>query len=281
MADQGRFVDDNRAMWDDRAPAHAASPDYRFAEYRTDPTALSTVVAFDRQWLGDLAGRSAVHLQCHIGTDTISLARLGARPVVGLDLSPVSIEQARRLAADSGDDVEFVVGEVDDAPALLGGRTFDLVYTGVGALLWLPDIDRWAGVVADLLAPGGIVFVRDVHPVLLALDDGDDEFVLRYPYFETVEPTTWSGDDTYVEVAEGQAVADLPSHEWNHGLGEIVTALLDRGLVLEHFAEHTWTDWAPWDLWEPVADGFWALPEPLRDRVPTMFSLRARRPDHA
>ncbi|MBY5164026.1 class I SAM-dependent methyltransferase [Nitriliruptoria bacterium AS10] len=264
-------------MWDDRAPAHAASRDYRVEEYRTDPDALSTVVAFDRQWLGDIAGRSAVHLQCHIGTDTISLARLGATPVVGLDLSPASIEQARGLAADTGDEVEFVVGPVDDAVELLGGRTFDLVYTGVGALCWLPDIDRWGGVVADLLAPGGTVFVRDAHPVLLSLDDEDDTFTLRYPYFETDEPITWTGDDTYVDVADHQ-VADLPSHEWNHGLGEIVTALLDRGLVVDHLVEHTWTDWPPWGLWEPVAPGFWALPEPLRAHLPTMFSVRARRP---
>lgn len=278
MSQHQRFIDDNRALWDDRAPAHAGSPDYRFAEYRDDPEALSTVVALDRQWLGDLHGRSAVHLQCHIGTDTVSLARLGARPVVGLDLSPASVEQARRLAADARADVEFVVGEVDDAVDLLGGRTFDLVYTGVGALLWLPDIVRWAGVVADLLSPGGMLFVRDAHPVLLALDDEDTEFVLRYPYFETDEPTTWTGGDTYVDVVDGPRVHDLPSHQWNHGLGEIVTALLERGLVLEHLAEHTWTDWAPWGLWEPVAPGFWALPEGLRDRVPTMFSVRARKP---
>lgn len=274
-----RWIEDNRVMWDDRAPAHAASADYRVAEYVADPTALSTVVAHDRQWLGDLDGRSAIHLQCHIGTDTISLARLGAGPVVGLDLSGVSVEQARALATASGDDVEFVVGPVDDAPGLVGGCTFDLVYTGVGALCWLPDIDRWAGVVAELLAPGGALFVRDGHPVLNALEVTDGPtFELRYPYFQADEPLTWTEGETYVEVADGHRVAALPGHEWNHGIGEVVTALLDHGLVLEHLGEHTWTDWAPFEVWEPVAPGFWALPKPLRDRVPTTFSIRARKP---
>lgn len=278
MGDGQDWIADNRTMWDDRAAAHAASADYRGDDYRADPTALSTVVAHDRQWLGDLSGRSAVHLQCHIGTDTISLARLGASPVVGLDLSPASIDQARRLASDTGDDVEFVVGEVGAAPELLGGRTFDLVYTGVGALCWLPDIDAWAGVVADLLAPGGALFVRDAHPVLNALEvTPEGTFELRYPYFERPEPQTWVEGETYVEVPAGHDVSALPGHEWNHGLGEIVTALLARGLVVEHFREHTWTDWAPFDAWEPVAPGFWALPDDLRDRIPTMFSLRARR----
>ncbi len=279
MDDHDRHVADNRAHWDDRAPAHAASPDYRFDEYRRDPAACSTAVAFDRAHLGDLAGRSALHLQCHLGTDTISLARLGATPVVGLDLSSVSIAHARDLAAATGDRVEFVVGAVDDAPEVLAGRTFDLVYTGVGALLWLPRIDRWAEVVAGLLAPGGALYVRDAHPVLLALDhEAGDRLELVQPYFEVATPTTWRDEATYVEVPDGHTLSPLPSHEWNHGLGEIVTALLDHGLVVDHLAEHTWADWAPWDLWEPVADGFWALPEPIRARCPAMFSLRARRP---
>ncbi len=280
--DVRRRIADNMAHWDHVAPIHAASSMYDIDRFVDDPTTISTVVAFDRQWLAPIEG-SAVHLQCHIGTDTISLARSGATPVVGVDISAASIDQARDLAARAGADVEFVVSDVHDAPAAVGGRRFDLVYTGVGALCWLPSIAAWADVVDQLLAPGGSVWVRDVHPVLMALDDerDDDLLSLVHPYFETAEATTWEIDETYTDVPDGHTVEVMPTHEWSHGIGEIVTALLDRGLVISHLREHTWTDWQPWDTFEAVADGFWALPEPQRSRAPMMFSIRADKPTDA
>src|SRR6185369_9809350 len=138
------------------------------------------------------------HLQCHIGTDTVSLARLGA-DMTGLDFSPASLAQARRIARLAGADVRFVEAEVYDAPGALGPELFDLVYTGIGALCWLPDIARWARVVAGLLRPGGRLFIREGHPVLWALDDPrDDELlVVEFPYFETADGTKFSETITY------------------------------------------------------------------------------------
>ncbi|MFI5068425.1 MAG: class I SAM-dependent methyltransferase, partial [Streptosporangiales bacterium] len=123
----------NQANWDDRAPAHAASPDYAVQRFAEDPDYLSHVVRFDRPLLGDISGLRGVHLQCHIGTDTVSLSRLGAR-MTGLDFSGASLAQARRLAGLAGAPVDFTAGNVYDAPDLLGRRAWDLVYTGVGAL---------------------------------------------------------------------------------------------------------------------------------------------------
>src|SRR4051794_11135865 len=142
----------NRANWDERAPAHAASADYRVDAFAADPAHLSDVVTFDRPLLGDIGGLRGVHLQCHIGTDTVSLARLGAT-MTGLDFSPASLAEARRLAAASGTPVDFVESDVYGAPDVLEAGAFDLVYTGVGAIGWLPDIRRWATVVATLLRP--------------------------------------------------------------------------------------------------------------------------------
>ena len=178
----------NRAYWNDRAPAHAASPGYGVQRFVDDATFLSDVVRFDVPRLGDIAGLTGIHLQCHIGTDTISLARLGAR-MTGLDLSGASIGQARSIAARVQPEVIFVEGEVYSAPQLLDNESFDLVYTGIGALCWLPDIRRWAGVVRALLKPGGRLFIREGHPVLWALDDTrtDDLLVMGFPYFETAE----------------------------------------------------------------------------------------------
>lgn len=149
-----RSTDLNRAHWDERAPAHAASPDYGLDRLSADPTLLSEVVTFDLPLLGDVRGVRGVHLQCHIGTDTISLARLGA-DMTGLDFSGASIAEAKRLSARSGTSVDFVESNVYDALNVLPAGSFDLVYTGIGALCWLPEIRPWAAVVAALLRPGG------------------------------------------------------------------------------------------------------------------------------
>jgi SAM-dependent methyltransferase len=202
---------------------------------------------------------SPVHLQCHIGTDTISLARLGAS-MTGLDFSPAALAEASRLAGRTGDDARFVEADVYDAVSVLGAAGFDLVFTGIGALCWLPSIRRWAGVVAGLLRPGGRLFIREGHPMLWALADSreDSLVVVEYPYFERPEPLVWDDGGTYVQT--DAVFANNKTHEWNHGLGEIVTALLEAGLELTGLAEH---DSVPWEAlpgqMEQVDGGEWRL----------------------
>jgi SAM-dependent methyltransferase len=233
----------NRASWDERAPAHAASPGYSVAEFISDPAFLSEVVRFDVPRLGDISGQRAVHLQCHIGTDTISLARLGAS-VTGLDFSAAALKQARDLAERTGADATFVESDVYSAPKVLDSGTFDLVYTGIGALCWLPSITRWAEVVATLLRPGGRLFIREGHPMLWSLADPrpDKLLTVEWPYFERPEPTIWDEGGTYVET--DVVFKHNVTHEWNHGLGEVVTALLDEGMTLTGLVEH---DSVPWE----------------------------------
>ena len=230
------FRDDNRANWDERVPAHVASAFYGVPRFLAEPDYLSDVVQFDRPRLGDIAGLRGVHLQCHIGTDTVSLARLGAS-MTGLDFSGPAVEAATNLAASTGADATFVQSDVYAAADVLAAGSFDLVYTGVGALCWLPDIRRWAGVVAALLRPGGRLFIRDGHPILWTIEERDDDVLaVKYPYFEQPEPFTWTEGGTYVDT--DMVFTQNVSHEWNHGLGEIVTALLDAGLALTGLAEH-------------------------------------------
>jgi SAM-dependent methyltransferase len=237
------YRDLNRASWDERAPAHAASPDYALDEFRKDPAFLSEVVRFDLPLLGDVSGLRGVHLQCHIGTDTISLARLGAR-MTGLDFSPAALAQATALSEELGAGVDFVEADVYDAAQALPAGEFDLVFTGIGALCWLPSVSRWAEVVQRLLKPGGRLFIREAHPVLFALADPlpDGRLELEYPYVEREEPLVWDDAGTYVEtdvVFQHNLIK-----EWNHGLGEVVTALLDQGFALDALVEH---DSVPWD----------------------------------
>jgi len=255
------YMKANRANWDQRAPAHAMSPGYNVQRFIDDPAFIGEVVRFDRVRLGDLSGLRGVHLQCHIGTDTIGLSRLGAR-MTGLDFSPAAIEQARTLVAKCGDDVTFVEANVYDAASALSGEQFDLVFTGIGALCWLPSVSRWAATVAALLKPGGRLFIREGHPMLWSLTDArpDGLLVVDYPYFERDEPSVWEDGGTYVET--DVVFTANTTHEWNHGLGEIVTALIEQGLQITGLVEH---DSVPWEalLGQMTNDdrGEWRLTE--------------------
>jgi SAM-dependent methyltransferase len=264
----------NQANWDERAPAHADSPDYAVAEFITDPHRISSVVEFDRPLLGDLAGVRGVHLQCHIGTDTLSLARLGAR-MSGLDFSPAALRVARDLAARAGADIDYHEAELYAAPEVLGRGGYDLVFTGVGALCWLPSVSRWAQVVADLLRPGGRLFIREGHPVLWALADPrpDGLLALEFPYFEREEPMVWDEPGTYVQT--DVAFTSTVTHEWNHGLGEVVGAVLAAGMEVTGLVEH---QSVPWDglpgQMTALPNGEWQLTD-RPWRLPHTYTLQA------
>ncbi len=265
----------NLANWEDRVPAHVASPDYAVEAMVADPGLLSDVVRFDRDRLGSLVGQRAVHLQCHIGTDTVSLARLGAT-VTGLDFSPSALAASRDLAARTGADVRFVEADVYAAAEVLEPGSYDLVYTGVGALCWLPDITGWARVAAELLAPGGRLFVREGHPLLWALDERHtDALVVDFPYFEREHPEVWDDPGTYVDTEA--TFAHNVTHTWNHGIGQILTAVLDAGLDVTDFVEH---DSVPWNALpgQMVRDDAseWRLAE-RPWRLPASYTLQAVR----
>ena len=272
-----RYYRDNLAAWDERAPAHARAEGYRVERFHADPTYLSDVVAFDIPLLGDVTGLSGVHLQCHIGTDTVSLARRGAT-MTGLDFSGESIVQARALAEETGAGVHFVQSDVYAAVDALGAERFDFVFTGIGALCWLPDVRRWARVVHDLLKPGGFVFIREGHPMLWSMDEAvDDDLVVGYPYFEVPTPVTDDHDGSYLPVDTTFRAG--VSHSWNHGIGETVMALLDTGMALDLLVEH---DACPWEAlpgkMREHPDGEWRLLE-HGERLPLTYTLRAHRVD--
>lgn len=267
----------NRANWDERAPAHAASPGYSVDRFLSDQGHLSDVVRFDLPLLGDIRGLRGIHLQCHIGTDTLSLHRLGAR-MSGLDFSRPALEEGSRLAAATGAAIDYVQADLYDAVEVLGAGAFDFVYTGIGALCWLPDIDRWAEVVVELLAPGGRLFIREGHPMLWSLADPRPDKVLsvEYAYFETPEPLVWTEGGTYV--ATDVEFQHNTTHSWNHGLGEILTALLARGMRVTGFVEH---DSVPWDAlpgqMELLQTGEYRLSD-RPERVAASYTLQAVKP---
>lgn len=270
------YVEVNMANWNSRVPHHAEG--YGLQAFRDDPNHLSDVVRFDLPRLGSIDGLDVVHLQCHIGTDTLSLARLGARSVTGLDFSRPALDVGTKLARDCGAVLEYVESELYEAVGALGASRFDLVYTGIGALCWLPDIARWAAVVSALLRPGGRLFMREGHPVLWSLDDPrpDGLLAIEYPYFET-PGVRFSESFTYVDHAEPLASPDMV--HFNHGLAEIITALLDEGLTLAAIEEH---DSVPWnhfaEAMEDVGGNEYRLRE-RPERLPLTYTLQARKSD--
>lgn len=280
LVDQFR---DNEANWDDRARVHALSDMYDVAGFVGAPLRIEDTVQQDRHQLGSLVGKDVVHLQCHIGLDTLSLARLGAKTVVGIDLSGESVRIAQQAAQDANLSATFVKSNVYDAVEALeeAGFTsgFDVVYTGVGALWWIPNIARWAQVVSQLLRPGGVLVLRDDHPLAESLsDDVSDGLKIEYSYFEEDVALTYEDSGTYSDIAsDAPPITNMRNHGWNHSLGQILVALTRTGLVVEQFSE---LEAAAWERFpgsmHKRADGF-HLNEGF-PRIPLSFSLTARKP---
>lgn len=265
MSDE--YLDVNRELWDERVPIHVGSEFYDVAGFRAG---AGTLRDFETAEVGDVSGRTLAHLQCHFGLDTMSWARRGAT-VTGLDFSSAAIEAARGIAAETGIDARFVVCDVYGAPEALGG-TYDIVYTGLGALCWLPDIERWAKTVASLLNPGGFLYLAEFHPFADILDE-DTGTTVAFDYFDRT-PQEWNEPGTYTD--GGGETRSNRSIEFLHGVGDVVSAVVTAGLRLEFLHEHDHTLFPRYRNLEKDGQIF-RLPEG-RPRVPLMYSLRATRP---
>jgi SAM-dependent methyltransferase len=259
----------NRRRWDERVPLHVGSRFYDVDAFRAGRCSLQP---FELEELGDVDGLELAHLQCHFGLDTLSWARRGAR-VSGLDFSAPAIAAARALAGELGIEARFVEADVYDAVASLGAGGFDVVYTGHGALCWLPDLEGWADAVFRLLRPGGRLYLAEFHPFAETLADEAPEIV-RSQFGSAGLRHEDSG--TYTDF-------DAPTRnnvgwEWTHGLGEVVTALARRGFRIASLHERPTTLFARFpDLVRDDA-GVYHQPEG-RPAVPLSYSLLATLPE--
>jgi len=266
-----QMVQANEANWDARAPVHASSGFYsRPAEY--------WFAGYEWDDLGDVGGRDVLHLQCHLGTETIAFARAGAR-AVGLDISAGSLDEARGIAARAGVDIEYVHANVYDAAEALGGRQYDVVYTGKGALCYLPDLPSWVETIRSLLKPGGSLYIVEFHPLLNALGpmpppDGSQDLVLRNDYLAGRGAIARNSRTTYTG---GEVPDKTLSYEWMHGLGEVVTALVTGGLTIERLRESEVLPWPRWESMVSTDEGWWRLPD-AAPRIPLLYALLATRP---
>ncbi|WP_306332795.1 bifunctional 2-polyprenyl-6-hydroxyphenol methylase/3-demethylubiquinol 3-O-methyltransferase UbiG [Streptomyces sp. KL118A] len=263
----------NRRRWDERVPLHLASDYYDLDAFRAGQDPLR---AHELAEVGDVRGKSLLHLQCHIGLDTLSWARHGASRVVGLDFSEPAVDAARELAAELGltpEQAAFVAADVYDAAEAVPDVSYDIVYTGVGALGWLPDIQRWAETAASLVAPGGFLYLSEFHPLTDVLDDATGSRI-EHDYFARdawIDETPGGYADTTTPTVHNRTV------EWQHPIGDVVSALAAAGLRIEFLRERDQTLFERFGTLE-LRDGVYRFPAD-RPRIPLMYSLRASRPE--
>jgi SAM-dependent methyltransferase len=261
----------NKARWSEVVEVHARSPFYRVAEFLQGE---DTLYPIESEEIGPLAGKRLLHLQCHLGLDTLCLARRGAI-VTGLDFSPEAIAKAEALAREAGVTARFVEGNVYDTPRLIEER-FDVVYVTWGAICWLPDIARWAEVVSRMLAPGGFLYLLEGHSFAVSLEQKEAAapIAATYDYFQGSAPLVFHEAADY---ADPQAkIVNRESHEWNHPIGSILNALIQAGLALEWLHEHDRLAWRLYKCLEEGPDRMFRLPLD-RPSLPLAFSLKARR----
>ncbi len=267
----------NRAWWDEKVSLHARSAFYDMRAFKDGELTLRDL---ERSELGDVVGKSLLHLQCHFGLDTLFWARLGAE-VTGVDFSEEGIALARSLSEELGIEASFVCSDVYDLPRILADQ-FDIVFTSYGVLCWLPDLMRWAEVIAHYLTPGGTFYIAETHPFALAFYDGEDAEALRvhYPYFHSPEPMRFEDEGSYAE-PEAE-VSHRVTYEWAHSLGDVVNALISAGLQIQFLHEFPRACYRMFPSMEEDGDGWWCLTTAdgsisTEDPIPLTFSLKATR----
>ncbi|HEY3240046.1 MAG TPA: class I SAM-dependent methyltransferase, partial [Acidimicrobiia bacterium] len=227
----------NKALWNEWTPIHVRSEFYDVEGWKAGRGGDDLRPLLVEE-VGEVAGKDLLHLQCHFGLDTLSWARRGAR-ATGADFSERAIEQARLLSAETGLDATFVLSDVVDLPAQLEGD-FDVVFTSFGAINWLPDLPRWAEVVAHFVRPGGFFYIAEAHPFAWVFDDDDaaTELRLRYHYWPSPDPLVFANDGSYAD--PDAPVSEPLEYAWQHSLGEIISSVAAAGLRIDYLHEHPW-----------------------------------------
>ena len=266
------YLQINRRNWDERAAIHARDTTgrYRIDRFRAGEDVLHAIEAAE---LGDISGKRVLHLQCHIGLDTLCLARRGAA-VTGLDFSSAALKVAKRLSDETGLKANFVEGTVDQAPDLVPGP-FDLVFTTWGTICWLPDVKDWARIIASVLAPGGQLYLADAHPGFNVLEEVAGKLVPTYDFQTPADrPLHFANQTTYTG---DPAIMSHPStREWIHSLSAVLGGLIDAGLAITMFREHEVMPWRGLTSLVPASGGMWRLPDGV-PRIALSYSVMAKK----
>jgi SAM-dependent methyltransferase len=265
-----KYLKYNQELWNEITPIHAKSKFYDVEGFKKGSSRMLYPVELEE--MGDVSGKSLLHLQCHFGMDTLSWARLGAK-VTGVDFSDKSINLARSLSNELGIKTRFICCDIYDLPKKLKSK-FDIVYTSSGVLCWLPDLKKWAEIIAHFLKPEGFFYILEGHPFMMVFDDAQDatEPRFKYSYFHGPEPDKWEPEGDY---AEPDAAVTHGSYEWNHQMGDIINSLINAGLRIEFFHEFPMIFFKRFPFMVRDDEGGWRI---KGDKLPLTFSIKATKP---
>ena len=262
------YYETNKKRWNELVGIHADSEEYDIDAFLAGQ---NTVKPVEIKALGDVKGKSLLHLQCHFGMDTISWSRLGAK-ATGVDFSDTAIELATELAKKAGTDTEFVCSNIYDLRDNLVGE-FDIVYTGIGVLCWLQDIDEWGKIIAHFLKSGGTFLIYESHPFMWVFDDEKEGMRIKYSYWHRREPLIWEDDGSYAN--KEAKITNKKSFEWQHTVSDVLNSLIKAGLVIQEVGEYKDMWWQYLPESKAVGDGSYLIPN---DPLPQMWSVKAGKP---
>jgi len=260
-----KYFDVNKETWNKKVSIHAESEFYDVESFKNGETSLNS---YELEELGEVEGKSLLHLQCHFGQDTLSWSRLGAK-CTGIDLSNEGINEAQRLNKELGLDAKFVESNLYEVPDKVEGQ-FDIVFTSYGVVGWLPDLKTWGEIIANKLKKGGVFYMIEFHPIVWMFDFLQTPPKLTYPYLQS-EVTYEEYQGTYTN-----SDANITSKEygWNHGLGEVISALTSAGLEIEFLHEFEKSPYNSFPDMDKTEDGMYVLKEEQR-MIPLLYSIRA------
>ncbi|MFW9991323.1 MAG: class I SAM-dependent methyltransferase [Candidatus Odinarchaeota archaeon] len=262
----------NKKKWNELARKHYENEPQHVKDFIKKKDVLNPL---EIEEVGDVKGRKLLHLQCHFGMDTLSWNMRGAL-VTGVDFSEVAVANARDLAKKIGADATFINCNIYDLQDHLDSK-FDIVFTSYGAISWLDDLDKWAGIIAHYLNPGGFFYAADAHPfaVIFDNDDGDENGIsITYDYFDSKNPVKFDEDGSYMDSTI--KLENTVEYGWNHSMSEIVNSLTKHGLFIDWIHEHPRICWKLFNILEQKEDGWWYWPEKYaKKRFPLLFSLKA------
>lgn len=270
------YFEENRQAWNKRTAIHKDSAFYNLASFKDGKSSLNKI---ELEELGDVKGKSLLHLQCHFGMDTMSWAREGAN-CVGVDLSDEAINLAKEINEELKLNTKFICSNIYDlkenaealryysSPVGGGWEGADIVFTSYGTIGWLPDLDKWAEIISYFLKPGGLFYIADFHPALWMMDEKFEH--IKYNYFNTGVIT----DELSGTYADLNAAIKSIEHGWNHSFSEIITSLLSHNLQIEHFNEFPFSPYNCFNSIEQGGDSMWRI-KGMDEKLPMMYSIKA------
>lgn len=263
MSNEENYIEINRQSWNNKVDIHLNSEFYDQHGFLAGNSSLNEI---ELKLLGNLEGKTVLHLQCHFGQDTISLTRLGAQ-ATGVDLSDKAIETAQKIAKETHSNAQFICCDIYDLPNHLN-QQFDVVFTSYGTIGWLPDLDKWAKIIAQFLKPNGKFVFVEFHPVVWMFDDDFEKIAYNY---SNTGPIVETYEGTYAEKS-----ADLSQEYvmWNHGISEVVNSLISNGMELNSLDEF---DYSPYNCFRKTIE---FAPKKFRiehlgDKIPMVYAIEA------